>query len=448
MGNSVSLRVWSEHDDDVIVNSPFIPRRQVSVTAGRVPAIVTSDSADSADSRSSSSMAMSASSASSASNASSNDSIESNEKSPLSPNSPHSPPSPLMRQCWICYGEEVITSSSSASSAYEDNWVAPCACKGTTKWVHQSCILDWIDSQLRTRPPGTGTLVVEDAKLACPQCHHVYRLHEAYLLPRPVLQVIDLLAAVKERFLIYSTLGLASTAIYTLAFSHGLWSGWMLAGPDFLAWIHAAYSPDHGSPLARLQVSAGVPLIPFYALSLTFPGMAGWLYPMGPFLLYEPGMQMVSVRGLMMVAPLVYLGMRTVVKRLIVRGRDGSDNDDGSVSSIESVDDDDIALSPTSPTLTNTSPALTNTTTTTTTTTSSAPTLRISILSTTAALLFPSASSLLGRLLCAHVTSFTVFQKSLVGAGVILAVRGCLRAVQWYQQERLKRYRRVLNLAE
>lgn len=41
--------------------------------------------------------------------------------------------------CWICFATE------------EDNrqaeWVKPCQCRGTTKWVHQSCLYRWIDEK-------------------------------------------------------------------------------------------------------------------------------------------------------------------------------------------------------------------------------------------------------------------------------------------------------------
>lgn len=41
--------------------------------------------------------------------------------------------------CWICFATE------------EDNrqaeWVKPCQCRGSTKWVHQSCLYRWIDEK-------------------------------------------------------------------------------------------------------------------------------------------------------------------------------------------------------------------------------------------------------------------------------------------------------------
>ncbi|KAH8238486.1 hypothetical protein KR032_007656, partial [Drosophila birchii] len=45
----------------------------------------------------------------------------------------------LGRSCWICFATD------------EDNrlavWLQPCKCRGTTKWVHQSCLYRWIDEK-------------------------------------------------------------------------------------------------------------------------------------------------------------------------------------------------------------------------------------------------------------------------------------------------------------
>jgi hypothetical protein len=423
MGNSVSLRVWSEHDDDVIVNSPFISRRR---STRIIPTIVTTENGSS--STSSSTIALSAGSSSSE-----DEEAEINEKSTLSPSVAQSPIAP-MRQCWICYGEEEVELLAKGEEPFNSKWVSPCACKGTTKWVHQSCILDWVDSQMRLHPAMT-------INLACPQCHTPYRLHQSsFALPLVLLRMIDGLAGLKERFLIYSTLGLASSAIYTLALSHGLWSGWMVGGSDFLHWMHSAYDPVlGGSILARLQVSAGIPLIPFYALSLEFPGMAGWLYPISPLLLYQPGMHVVSLRSLMMVLPFTLLAGRSIVRRLCIQDDTVEDTVEDTVGdTVEDTVTTRDSVEDTATSLTTPSPSQDHNHSI------SAPTLKISILSTTAALLFPTASALLGRLLCFH-SEMPVFQKSLLGAGIVLAVRGVVRWVYWYQQERLKRFRRVLN---
>lgn len=42
-----------------------------------------------------------------------------------------------VKTCWICFG------SSDEDKTAE--WVKPCKCRGTVKWVHQNCLQRWID---------------------------------------------------------------------------------------------------------------------------------------------------------------------------------------------------------------------------------------------------------------------------------------------------------------
>ncbi|KAH8343204.1 hypothetical protein KR059_006333, partial [Drosophila kikkawai] len=61
------------------------------------------------------------------------------------------------RSCWICFATD------------EDNrlavWLQPCKCRGTTKWVHQSCLHRWIDEKQN----GNHRRVV-----VCQQCQTEY----------------------------------------------------------------------------------------------------------------------------------------------------------------------------------------------------------------------------------------------------------------------------------
>ncbi|CAD6993168.1 E3 ubiquitin-protein ligase MARCH5 [Ceratitis capitata] len=61
------------------------------------------------------------------------------------------------RSCWICFATD------------EDNrlapWVQPCKCRGTTKWVHQSCLYRWVDEKQK----GNAMRAV-----TCQQCQTEY----------------------------------------------------------------------------------------------------------------------------------------------------------------------------------------------------------------------------------------------------------------------------------
>lgn len=439
----------------MIVNSPFQRARRV-VNGRRASRRHQDNSSSSSSSSSGEGACLSASTSSTSSNG---DIIT--PKITILDNSNEQPKN--TRQCWICYGEESPTQSNSAPT--NDNvWVSPCQCRGTTKWVHQGCLLDWIDSQISrsgasnnnqdTEQPITpllpstrsfdiseGPLVVEDAKLACPQCHTPYHLHQAYLLPRPVLQLIDRLASLKERLLIWSTLGLLSSALYTLAFSQGAWSGWVIGGPEFLQWIADSYRLG---PLARLQVSLGVPLVPFYLLSTQFRAFE-WLYPLLPALVYRPGPGMFSFNRVMIVGVPIVWSVKGFLERLIFRWR--SDSDSSTIA--QSPSQSPSLQSPTQSLSQSLSQmqSLSRSTESLSSIQEQPSTIRISILSTTAALLLPLAASLTGKLLTrllAPNLRLSQFACSLLGGVVLVAVRDAGRLLYFYQIEGMRKYRRVL----
>lgn len=45
------------------------------------------------------------------------------------------------RYCWVCFA----TDDEDETGTVE--WVKPCKCKGTLRWVHQSCLQRWIDEK-------------------------------------------------------------------------------------------------------------------------------------------------------------------------------------------------------------------------------------------------------------------------------------------------------------
>jgi len=78
------------------------------------------------------------------------------------------------RSCWVCFATD------------EDDrlaqWVQPCKCRGTAKWVHQTCLQRWVDEKQK----GNSTV-----KVACPQCNTEYLIYFPKL--GPVVYVMDLI---------------------------------------------------------------------------------------------------------------------------------------------------------------------------------------------------------------------------------------------------------------
>uniref|UniRef100_A0A3B4YHL9 E3 ubiquitin-protein ligase MARCHF5 n=1 Tax=Seriola lalandi dorsalis TaxID=1841481 RepID=A0A3B4YHL9_SERLL len=59
--------------------------------------------------------------------------------------------------CWVCFATDEDDRTA--------EWVRPCHCRGSTKWVHQACLQRWVDEKQR----GNST-----ARVACPQCNAEY----------------------------------------------------------------------------------------------------------------------------------------------------------------------------------------------------------------------------------------------------------------------------------
>lgn len=80
------------------------------------------------------------------------------EGSSFSPSSP-SLISLLLRHCWVCFATEGDDRSA--------EWVCPCRCKGSTKWIHQACLQRWLDEKQKGNSMGS---------VSCPQCGTEYHI--------------------------------------------------------------------------------------------------------------------------------------------------------------------------------------------------------------------------------------------------------------------------------
>ena len=61
------------------------------------------------------------------------------------------------KSCWVCFGNE--------SDDRSAQWIRPCRCRGTTKWVHHSCLMRWVDEKQKGH---------SFTKVTCPQCNTEY----------------------------------------------------------------------------------------------------------------------------------------------------------------------------------------------------------------------------------------------------------------------------------
>ncbi|XP_076367829.1 E3 ubiquitin-protein ligase MARCHF5-like isoform X2 [Tachypleus tridentatus] len=104
--------------------------------------------------------------------------------------------------CWVCFATQDEDS--------EAEWVRPCRCRGTTKWVHQSCLQRWIDEKQR----GNSTTSV-----TCPQCN------TKYIIVFPpyghVVYIMDLTDRMLYKICPFVAAGVVVGSVYWTAVTYG-----------------------------------------------------------------------------------------------------------------------------------------------------------------------------------------------------------------------------------
>lgn len=93
------------------------------------------------------------------------------------------------RYCWVCFATE--EEDQEAGGVVE--WIKPCNCKGTLRWVHQSCLQRWVDEKQKGN---------SFRRVQCQQCQTEYII----VLPSmglfaDVLEAVDTLIRRSSPFL-------------------------------------------------------------------------------------------------------------------------------------------------------------------------------------------------------------------------------------------------------
>ncbi|XP_071236743.1 E3 ubiquitin-protein ligase MARCHF5 isoform X1 [Salvelinus alpinus] len=108
----------------------------------------------------------------------------------------------LLQSCWVCFATDEDDRTA--------EWVRPCRCRGSTKWVHQVCLQRWVDEKQR----GNST-----ARVACPQCNAEYLI----VFPKlgPVVYVLDLADRLISKACPFTAAGIMVGSIYWTAVTYG-----------------------------------------------------------------------------------------------------------------------------------------------------------------------------------------------------------------------------------
>ncbi|XP_070539953.1 E3 ubiquitin-protein ligase MARCHF5-like [Ptychodera flava] len=106
------------------------------------------------------------------------------------------------RTCWVCFATEEDDRSAP--------WTRPCRCRGTTKWVHQSCLQRWIDEKQK----GNST-----TKVACPQCNTEYLI--VYPKLGSFVYILDTVDKIIYKVCPFAAAGIVVGSIYWTAVTYG-----------------------------------------------------------------------------------------------------------------------------------------------------------------------------------------------------------------------------------
>ena len=147
------------------------------------------------------------------------------------------------RQCWVCFGTD------SENPIQSLQWVAPCRCRGSTRWVHQECIQHWVEQKQK------GEL---STPVHCPQCQTAYIID----FPRMGLLLI-IVNRIDNVITKASPIGLATLvgmALYWNSFSYGILTVYTILGRQETSVLFEKLDP--------IATVVGLPLIPFALIVL------------------------------------------------------------------------------------------------------------------------------------------------------------------------------------
>ncbi|EDW82741.2 uncharacterized protein Dwil_GK10150 [Drosophila willistoni] len=139
------------------------------------------------------------------------------------------------RTCWICFATEADNPLA--------RWVHPCQCRGTSKWVHQSCLYRWIDEKQRVNP---------QRSVVCQQCQTKYLI--VYPQMNPLAGGLDQFDYMVRRWSRYVATGVFVGCIYWLAITYGAITVIQVLGQE-----SGVALMEKGDPLFIL---IGLPVIP------------------------------------------------------------------------------------------------------------------------------------------------------------------------------------------
>lgn len=351
------------------------------------------------------------------------------------------------RQCWICFSEE---------PAGTGDMIRPCKCRGTSGWVHHSCLLDWI--QVRSAQAGMSYASLSSSAVlspSCPQCATPYVIQEKYSLPNTILFSLLQLRKWRDMALLGSLFAGTGMFLYGAAWGYGLCAFAFVSGPsEFSSFLryHLAKVPSGPTTDSLIKSFLGIPLISLGTLSWNFSSLS-WIFPLLPPILFANDViswsDPFSPKMCALMLPFGLFAYRFLWTR-VYPGLAKNWLARYGLKDIESPSQSDL-FSPTL-TLAGTASPLNNNNNNgdeelfSDEESMDEQELRVSLLSITANLTFPFAAAAVGFLVFGHrLSNWQPLHRAVLGGSLLLISQDLMHFLLWWQRVAIRPFRRILN---
>ncbi|XP_068561459.1 E3 ubiquitin-protein ligase MARCHF5 [Cebidichthys violaceus] len=139
------------------------------------------------------------------------------------------------KHCWVCFSTD--------KDDLMSDWVSPCRCKGSTKWIHQSCLQRWLDEKQKGNGGGA---------VSCPQCGTEYLI--SFPKIGPLVYFLQQVDRGLSRISPFAAVGVVVGTIYWSAVTYGAVTVMQVVGHK-----KGLYVMERADPLFLLM---GLPTIP------------------------------------------------------------------------------------------------------------------------------------------------------------------------------------------
>ncbi|XP_050532548.1 E3 ubiquitin-protein ligase MARCHF5-like isoform X3 [Daktulosphaira vitifoliae] len=142
------------------------------------------------------------------------------------------------KHCWVCFGTDDDEFEGSR------DWVSPCKCRGSTRWVHQICVQRWVDEKLKEN---------SSIEAHCPQCNTKYII--VFKDVNYFVQLLNKIDKTSNQLCPFLAAGVVVSTLYWSAASYGAITVMQVMGEE-----EAISMMENTDPYLLLLMLPAIPL--------------------------------------------------------------------------------------------------------------------------------------------------------------------------------------------